>query len=208
MPNKLYILITYIVLTLITLSTLSNAAQATTPTTLQINPQTSDLIILKNYFPNIFVDRLDFQDQDIAVKIFAPNFTRLDADLPDDEIVVVIDESKNAATIQEDDIVARLIGQALPYPNPMRFNTEGGVIAYKLSQPMDIEIRIYNIAAHEIYRKTYQAGAVGGLGGSNTYNEVPFSRDVVGEYLPVGVYFYLLIHDGHAISKGKLAIIE
>ncbi|MFC1770863.1 hypothetical protein ACFLZV_03155 [Candidatus Margulisiibacteriota bacterium] len=97
-----------------------------------------------------------------------------------------------------------IIGIPLVYPNPLRMS-EGGVIAYKLSKAMDIEIRMYNMFAHEVFRKIIGANEIGG---QYLKNEVPFNINTLdGFRLPAGVYFYIIMHDGKILGRGKLGIV-
>lgn len=105
------------------------------------------------------------------------------------------------------------------YPNPFRLS-EGSELGYGLTDDLDIEIRFYNMLAQEIYRESYAAGTMGGLGSheGQVYNKIPFSPtnwgqpgqaydDVFGSYrLPSGVYFFVLIHNDEVIGKGKFAV--
>ncbi|MFT5171633.1 MAG: hypothetical protein ACI9BD_001411 [Candidatus Marinamargulisbacteria bacterium] len=99
-----------------------------------------------------------------------------------------------------------IIGDVFNHPNPFRL-ASGTEIGYELSRDMDVEIQIYDILGHLIHKRQIGAGDVnGGKGGQ--YNKVSFSdSDVGGAYLPSSIYFYLVIHDGHVLGRGKMAVI-
>jgi hypothetical protein len=118
--------------------------------------------------------------------------------------------SSNIITIDNSDISnlkPQIIGKALAYPNPMSFNQgSGGVIAYKLSKSTDVILKVFNISGNLIYENSYPEGSNGGIGGTNTYNEVPFSMSEIGDNLPCGIYFFILMTDNEVIGKSKIAI--
>ncbi len=100
-------------------------------------------------------------------------------------------------------IAAKVLGAPLFYPNPFSISS-GAELGYKLSKNMDIEIRFYDIRANEIFRKTFLASHFGGMSG---YNKVFFDRSTIGRYdLPAGIYFFVLIHDGSVLGRGKFAV--
>ncbi len=97
-----------------------------------------------------------------------------------------------------------VIGPMLCYPNPFR-QSEAGIIGYRLSKPMDVEIRIYNMLAHMIFKAEFGAGANGGKVG---YNRVQLDLETFNNYeLSAGAYFYLLLYEGEVLAKGKMAVI-
>jgi len=103
----------------------------------------------------------------------------------------------------------RLTSPLLFYPNPFRKSQHGFTeLGYYLSDPMDIEIRIYNIQAQEIFRKLYPEGSNGGKEDDDGYNRVVFSQSDFPDYdLHSGVYLVVLIHDGVVIGRTKLAVL-
>lgn len=101
-------------------------------------------------------------------------------------------------------IAPAVIGQALFYPNPAR-QMEKPNLGYQLSKNMDIEIQMYDMMANRIFRNTFLAGTNGGKEG---YNRLTLNLDTFsGHFLSAGVYFYLIIHNGHILAKGKVAVI-
>ncbi|MFC1770791.1 hypothetical protein ACFLZV_02790 [Candidatus Margulisiibacteriota bacterium] len=107
---------------------------------------------------------------------------------------------------QEQNIITpRLIGRALPYPNPMNFSRQGGEIGYLLSTDMDIELIIYDLRLNIVYRNRFTAGFQGGLG---AYNKVSINDQAIGYSLPSGAYFYILVHNGKVLCREKFAVIR
>ncbi len=99
-----------------------------------------------------------------------------------------------------------VIGEALCYPNPFRFNSSmGGEIGYTLSKDMEIELRVYNMLAQQIVKRTFPKSGLGGSG--SNYNRIKLNKNSLDGYiLSAGVYFYLIIHDGEILSRGKMAV--
>ena len=111
--------------------------------------------------------------------------------------------SLEGAESDDDLIAAKVLGTPLFYPNPFSMSS-GAQLGYKLSKNMDIEIRLYDIRANEIFRKTFGAATYGGVTG---YNKVFFDLAVIGRYdLPAGIYFFVLMHDGSVLGRGKFAV--
>ena len=98
-----------------------------------------------------------------------------------------------------------VIGKALFYPNPFRLE-EGADLGYFLSKNMDIEIRIYNMRAQEIYRDYFMAGHNGGLGRNYGYNRIYFGAHSFAYNISAGVYVYLVMHAETVLAKGKFVI--
>jgi len=115
------------------------------------------------------------------------------------DIALNLDNSDAAAMTSS----PALIGKALPYPNPMKFKEGMGEIFYRLSDDMDIEIRVYDMTGSQIYKKAFVAGTPGGQSGQNS---VAFTPDTVGHDLPVGVYPFVVIYKEAVLSKGMIAI--
>ncbi len=107
-------------------------------------------------------------------------------------------------TAADAEIPAEVIGKALFYPNPAR-QLENAKLGYQLSKNMDIELQMYDMMANRIFKTIFPSGTNGGKSGYNklTLNLETFS----GYFLSAGVYFYLIIHDGNVLAKGKVAVI-
>jgi hypothetical protein len=120
------------------------------------------------------------------------------------DVLLINPETENNK--QENEIIVpRLIGRALPYPNPMNFNKGGGEIGYLLSTDMNMELRVYDMGLNLVYQQKY----IGGFEGAHSgYNKVPFNEIVVGYPLATGVYFYILIYEGKILAREKLVIIR
>jgi hypothetical protein len=101
------------------------------------------------------------------------------------------------------DIVPEVIGPALCYPNPFKQET-GGTLGYRLSKHMDLDIYIYDMMANLIFKNTLYEGSIGGRAG---YNKVVLNAETLNGFeLSCGVYFYLLVHEGEVLAKGKMAV--
>ena len=96
-------------------------------------------------------------------------------------------------------------GTPLFYPNPFRQH-EMVELGYHLSKNLDIEIRIYDMRAIEVYKKFFPAGTNGGFG-EPFYNRIQFFPSDFGFPLSSGVYVFLLINDSNVLAKGKFAVI-
>jgi hypothetical protein len=100
-------------------------------------------------------------------------------------------------------IESKILGTPLFYPNPFSISS-GAELGYKLSKNMDLEIRIYDIRANEVFRETFLAGTYGGIYG---YNKVSFDVSTIGRYaLPAGIYFFVLINNDKVLGRGKFAV--
>ena len=113
------------------------------------------------------------------------------------------------ATVEEGPV--QVVGRALNYPNPCRLGAEGTTIGYELSKDSDVELRIYDPFAHEIYRESFFAGQPGGRGGSSSaaYNRVSVTAaKLKSSNVPAGIYFYVLISgENKLLAKGKIAAL-
>jgi len=113
-------------------------------------------------------------------------------------VIVAKDEAIDAS------IVPEVIGKALFYPNPAR-QEDDARLGYQLSKNMDIELVMYDMMANKIFKNTFLAGTNGGKAG---YNKLKLDLDTFsGYFLSAGVYFYLLMHEGKILAKGKVAVI-
>ena len=111
----------------------------------------------------------------------------------------------------------------LVYPSPLpmslvRSNSNGAnpqqdpFLGYQLSKHMDMELRMYDSFALEIFRKTFPRGTEGGKGGveanESNYNKLYLNTAFFNnKMLPSGVYFYVFIKDGEVVAKGKFAVV-
>jgi len=104
---------------------------------------------------------------------------------------------------EELSIESKVLGTPLFYPNPFSISS-GAELGYKLSKNMDLEVRLYDIRANEIFRKTFGSGTLGGLYG---YNKILIDLSTIGRYeLPSGIYFFVLLNDGKVLGRGKFAV--
>jgi hypothetical protein len=108
-------------------------------------------------------------------------------------------------TLDDDsNVEPAIIGVPLVYKNPFRMS-EGAHIGYELSKALEIEIIVYNIFAHKVFQTIIPKND---KGGQKEWNELPFNIDTLNGYeLPAGVYFYLIMHAGKVLGKGKMAVV-
>lgn len=100
-------------------------------------------------------------------------------------------------------VAAAVNGTPSVFPNPFRFS-DNPQFGYWLSKDMDIQIRIYDMRAHEVYRKDFISGT---SGGAKDYNRVYLSREEFHRVgLSSGVYFFLIINQGKVLGKGKFVV--
>ncbi|MGC6367841.1 MAG: hypothetical protein ACON35_07600 [Candidatus Marinamargulisbacteria bacterium] len=107
---------------------------------------------------------------------------------------------------------SRLTTEPLFYPNPFRFSNvnkatgkNGGTLYYTLSKAFDMEVQMYDVFGHRIWRKECPANSSCGRGGKN---EIDFNKEELNGYeMSAGVYFYLFIHEGKVIGRGKVAVV-
>lgn len=91
------------------------------------------------------------------------------------------------------------------YPSPFKLST-GSLLGYELDRDGDVEIRIFNMRADEVFRQFYPSGTV--PGGAAGYNKVPFDATILGHnQLPSGPYFFVLMNAGQVIAKGKFLLL-
>jgi len=94
-------------------------------------------------------------------------------------------------------------GEPYGYPNPFD-PVKGTTIKFYLSNDADIEIQVYNVAGHLVWRKECSAGA--DEGGKQDINEVFWDGiDLSGNRVAFGPYHYFILSDGKVIGKGSLA---
>lgn len=105
----------------------------------------------------------------------------------------------------DSDIVPALEGRPLMFPNPLPRNTVGE-IGYDLNKDMNIEIKVYNMFGHLVRQLSAYESEPGGRTGE--YNRMKFDgKDQSGRDLGAGAYFYLIVHNGDVLGKGKVAIL-
>lgn len=98
----------------------------------------------------------------------------------------------------------RIIGKPLVYPNPFSLS-QGAELGYRLSRNADVEIRIFDMRANQIFSDKYVAGGFGGIG---AYNKLQINRLTFGGYdLSSGVYFFVISSEGKVIGKGKFVVV-
>ncbi|MFH0886531.1 MAG: S8 family serine peptidase [bacterium] len=126
--------------------------------------------------------------------------------------VTSFDTAGNCSTLEVTGLTvnageAKVVGVPLNYPNPFKpGHGEGTEIGYELTAPADITIYIYNIVGELVWKRTYQAGTMGGNAG---YNKITWQgRSDFGEVGSNGIYFYRLMSGKSAIGKGRMTILD
>lgn len=112
----------------------------------------------------------------------------------------------NTLLMADTNVAAALEEPPLVYKNPFRLQ-EGGRIFYKLNRHTDVQIRVYDMLANEIFRRDFNAGGNGGQQGAN--NVIINADTFDGYLLSAGVYFFVILNleNDNIIGKGKMAII-
>ncbi len=168
------------------------------PSALQLNPSSTGLTVLGVNYPSI----QDKFDPVTGLGINNSGISTLglvDKSLSDDDILLNTDIDLSALYGSK-----QMVGLALPYPNPMKYADGTGQIYYFLSDDMEMEFRLYDGTSSMIYHTFYDAGSTGGKQGKNY---IPFTRNELGIDLSAGLYFYMVLHEGEILGKGKLAVI-
>ncbi|NBV43313.1 hypothetical protein EBR96_11190 [bacterium] len=70
---------------------------------------------------------------------------------------------------------------------------------------MDVEIAIFDMMANQVYRSVRNAGAEGGLSGRNKVSLSMMGLE--SGSLTSGAYFYVIMHQGKVLAKGKMAAV-
>jgi len=102
------------------------------------------------------------------------------------------------------EIIATVTKKPLNYPNPFR-KADGTTLYYSLSKTMDVEIRIYDMLANEVFKVVRNGGLTGASAGPNRISLNDLGLDA--HNLSTGAYFYLIMNNGKIMAKGKMAII-
>ncbi len=104
-----------------------------------------------------------------------------------------------------DDQTSLVYGQILFYPNPFRLKT-GAQLSYVLNQPSNIEIHIFDMFGHRIFKRSLIKGMDGAKMGTNN---LIFDASVFNYYnVPAGIYFLYIFDDQQKlIGKTKFAIV-
>jgi hypothetical protein len=111
---------------------------------------------------------------------------------------ITVDVQRMMAMLEQD-----VIGDPLAIPNPATNNMR---ITYKLTQPGDIYISVYNLNADKVWEQELSRGAPGTSAG---YNEISWNlRSGYGDYLPNGVYLCVISKrdDKNRVVMAKLKL--
>lgn len=104
-----------------------------------------------------------------------------------------------------DELDTIISGDILFYPNPFRLQT-GARVQYWLNEPANINIFIYDMFGHQIFRRSFVKGMKGARYKLNT---LILDATVFHYYnISAGVYFlYIFDDENRLIGKTKFAII-
>jgi len=99
-------------------------------------------------------------------------------------------------------------GSLLNHPNPYDPGNGNTTIAYSLSKPSNIVLRIFDLTGRLIWSNSYASGATGGRAG---YNAVTWSgQSSGGTYVGNGIYIMVVFADGKKVQNGvgKITIFK
>ena len=105
----------------------------------------------------------------------------------------------------DEDASPTFVRAPLVYPSPLVMSENDGVLAYELNKAMDLEFRLYDMFGYELLKQNFEKWGVGAKKG---YQEIPFNRAFFkNKSLPTGVYFFVFLHNGKVVAKGKFAVV-
>jgi hypothetical protein len=114
------------------------------------------------------------------------------------DIFDLLDESAATANI-----AFKMIGKLLNYPNPFSLSTGQTEIAYRLTTTGYLTLKIYTLTGQLIYTQEITPSDYGGA----KYNKIPISRATLGgDWVPPGVYLYVLVHEGKVLARNRMVI--
>jgi hypothetical protein len=102
------------------------------------------------------------------------------------------------------DLVPLVTKQPLVFPNPCRL-ADSPKLGYELNRTdIDINFLVYDMRGNKISDSFFEQGSEGAKFG---YNRVPLDEATLGRtHLPSGPYFFLLVHHGQVLGKGKFIV--
>ncbi len=110
-------------------------------------------------------------------------------------------------TLQE----LKVLGSPLCYPSPFRpaYGTE---LRFTMNRDAEVQIRIYDMAATQVYQGNFPKGGVFSPSPSDRLgvlgiNSLKISQALLGSDMSAGVYFVLIMSDGKILAKTKVAVI-
>ena len=177
----------------------SSAAGLVNKSNVIASSQNNKLDVLGVWFVN---SGLSYSDDVVVMRVSFNNF--------------LFDSADGSVSVKDINMLSdgakELHGKPLFYPNPFRFSninketgTAGGTLQYILSQPMDIEIQMYDIFGRRIWKKSCAANSSCGKAQKNS---ITFNKSELNGYeMSAGVYFYIFIFEGKVIGRGKVAVV-
>jgi hypothetical protein len=169
----------------------TTTSSAATPANVIASSENKKLNVLGFWFVN---SGLNYSDDLVVTRVAFNNF--------------LFDSAEGTIAVDDINMVAdaefKLMEEPLFYPNPFKFS-QGAKLHYQLSQAMDIDIHMYDIFGRKIFNKKCSMNSKCGQSGKNT---LTFNKQELGGYdMSSGVYFYIFIHNGTVIGRGKVAIV-
>ena len=111
---------------------------------------------------------------------------------------------KDLPVLATQNVVFKLVGPLVNYPNPFSYSNGQTSIGYRLTTEAYLTLKIYTLGGQQIYTKEITPADYGAA----RYNKIPFSRSVLGgESLPPGVYLYVLLHEGKLLAKNRMVVL-
>lgn len=116
----------------------------------------------------------------------------------------MFDLNSPLSSISETQVESNTILASRPYfyPNPFRLS-DGSILGFRLFEPAIFEIRIYDMRAHELFKESFDSSLIGG------HENIQIRFDSSSFHyakLSSGIYFFLIIHEGKVIGRGKFAL--
>ena len=106
-------------------------------------------------------------------------------------------------TANVESLEQEVIEDPLAIPNPATHNMR---ITYKLSQPGDVYVSIYNLNAEKVWEQELTRGMPGTIAG---YNEITWNlRSGYGDYCPNGVYLCVISKKDDATGRTVMGKIK
>lgn len=116
---------------------------------------------------------------------------------------ITVQETQEALLSETDTGPARMLESPLNYPNPFSLRRDGGTeIGFRMSKAVEVEVRVYDTFANEIFRDTMTTND------ANKYSTILLNSTSFGVAdLSSGIYYYVVIYEGKVLGKGKMAVI-
>ena len=122
--------------------------------------------------------------------------------------IVVSAESKGQTSLINVQILViggevKNISESYSYPNPFKPQTGDAKIKYELSRDSNIRFFIYDASGRPVKVFFLPSGTNGGWAGENIVEWD--GRDMFGNYVANGAYYYFIVADGKVLGRGEMA---